>query len=117
MKEINERYIEILDRFGFGLYMTKTGCNLYHDTKTGTFLVNFNGDDFVETLIGYAETFDPNAYVSLHIKSHRVIKDIREMLKSAEEIQILLLKAAIEFVKISKESTAKEGDYNAEKNV
>lgn len=64
--------------------------------------------------IGYAETFDPNEYVSLHIKSHRVIKDIDEMLKSAKEIQLLLLKVALAFVKIDKESMVNE---NAAKNV
>lgn len=103
MKKIDERYIEVLDQFGFGLYTTKAGCNIYHDSS----IVNFNGDDFVEVFIGYAETFDLNEYVSLHIKSHRVIKDIGEMLKSVKEIQILLLKVAIEFVKISKESMVK----------
>lgn len=107
MKKIDERYIEVLDQFGFGVYTTKVGCNIYHDSSWGSYIVNFNGDDFVEMFIGYAETFDPNEYVSLHIKSHRVIKNIGEMLKSAKEIQILLLKVAIEFVKISKESMVK----------
>ena len=103
MKKIDDRYIEVLDQFGFGLYTTKAGCNIYHDSSWGSYIVNFNGDDFVEMFISYAETFDPNEYVSLHIKSHRLIKDIGEMLK----IQILLLKVAIEFVKISKESMVK----------
>lgn len=114
MKKIDDKYIEVLDRFGFGVYMTKAGCNLYHSTPTGTFLVNLNGDAFTEMVIDYAETFDPNTYVSFHIKSHRVIKDIDEMLKSAKEIQILLLKVALAFVKIDKESMVKE---NAAENV
>ena len=105
MREINDKYIMALDRFGFGLFRTKSGCNIYHPTPTGTFLINFNGDNFVEMLIGYAETFDPNTYVSLQIKSHRNVKDIGEMIKDAKEIQILLLKVALEFVKINKEST------------
>ena len=103
MKKIDERYIEVLDQFGFGLYTTKAGCSICRDSSWGSYIVNFNGDDFVEMFIDYAETFDPNAYVSLLIESHRGIKDIGEMLKSVKEIQILLLKAAIEFVKISKE--------------
>ncbi len=103
MREIDKKYLDTLDRFGFGVFTSKRGYNLYHATSTGDFLVNFNGDDFAEMLIGYAETFSPNTYVSLKVKSHTSTQDISEMLKDANEIQILLLKAAIEFVKISKE--------------
>ena len=107
MKNMDLEYIDVLDKFGFGLYRTKTGCNVYHDTPAGTFIVNFKGDDFAEMLIDCAKTFDPDVYVSLQIKSHRVVKDIGDMLKSAEKIQILLLKVAIEFMETKKWSVAK----------
>lgn len=54
-------------------------------------------------LVSYAETFDPNTYVSLKVKSHSSTQDISAMLKNAQEIQMLLLRLAIELVKISKE--------------
>lgn len=50
-----------------------------------------------------AETFDPNTYVFLIVKSHSSMQDISAMLKNAQEIQILLLRLAIKLVKISKE--------------
>ena len=103
MKEIDEKYIDVLDEFGFGMFRTKAGANLYHSTSTGTFMVNLNGEDFVDMLVSYAETFDPNAYVSLKVKSHSSTQDISAMLKNAQEIQMLLLRLAIELVKISKE--------------
>ena len=102
MKEIDERYIQTLDQFGFGMYRTKNGANLYHTTSTGTFLVNLNGEDFVDMLIDYAETFDPNTYVSLQVKCHSSTRDISEMMKNAKEIQMLLLRLAVKLVKISK---------------
>lgn len=97
MKEIDEKYIDVLEEFGFGMFRTKAGVNLYHSTSTGTFMVNLNGEDFVDMLVSYAETFDPNAYVSLKVKSHSA------MLKNVQEIQMLLLRLAIKLVKISKE--------------
>lgn len=103
MKEIDERYVATLDEFGFGMFQTKTGANLYHSTSTGTFMVNFNGEDLVDMLVSYAETFDPNTYVSLTIKSRSSTQDISAMLKNAQEIQTLLLRLAIKLVKISKE--------------
>ena len=62
-----------------------------------------NGEDFVDMLVSYAETFDPNTYVSLIVKSRSSTQDISAMLKNAQEIQILLLRLAIKLVKISKE--------------
>lgn len=59
MKEIDERYIATLDEFGFGMFRTKAGVNIYHTTSTGTFMINLNGEDFVDMLVSYAETFDP----------------------------------------------------------
>lgn len=103
MKEIDEKYIQALDQFGFGIYRTKKGVNLYRSTSTGTFLVNLNGEDFADMLIGYAETFEPNAYVSFQVKSHSSTQDISAMMKNAQEIQMLLLRLAIKLVKISKE--------------
>lgn len=103
MKEIDERYIAALDEFGFGMFRTKAGTNLYRNTSTGTFRVVLNGEDFVDMLVSYAETFDPNAYVSLIVKSRSSTQDISAMLKNAQEIQILLLRLAIKLVKISKE--------------
>ena len=49
------------------------------------------------------EAFNPNAWVSLTIKSHSSTPDISAMLKNAQEIQMLLLRLAIKLVKISKE--------------
>ena len=103
MKEIDERYIAALHEFGFGTFRTKAGTNLYRNTSTGVFRVVLNGEDFVDTLVSYAETFDPNTYVSLIVKSRSSMQDISAMLKNAQEIQILLLRLAIKLVKISKE--------------
>lgn len=103
MKEIDERYIAALDEFGFGIFRTKAGVNIYHTTSTGTFMINLNGEDFVDMLVSYAETFDPNTWVSLTVKSHSSTQDISAMLKNAQEIQMLLLRLAIKLVKISKE--------------
>ena len=103
MKEIDERYLAALDEFGFGMYRTKAGVNIYHITSTGTFMVNLNGEDFVDMLVSYTETFDPNTYVSLIVKSRSSTQDISAMLRNTQEIQILLLRLAIKLVKISKE--------------
>nr|DAG27708.1 MAG TPA: hypothetical protein [Caudoviricetes sp.]DAT69866.1 MAG TPA: hypothetical protein [Caudoviricetes sp.] len=103
MKEIDERYIAALDEFGFGMFRTKAGVNIYHTISTGTFMANLNGEDFVDMLVSYAETFDPNTWVSWTVKSHSSTQDISAMLKNAQEIQILLLRLAIKLVKISKE--------------
>lgn len=103
MKEIDERYIATLDEFGFGMFRTKAGVNIYHTTSTGTFMINLNGEDFVDMLVSYAETFDPNTWVSLTVKSHSSTQDISALLKNAQEIQMLLLRLAIKLVKISKE--------------
>ena len=103
MKEIDERYIAALHEFGFGTFRTKAGTNLYHNTSTGTFMINLKGEDFVDMLVSYAETFDPNTQVSLTVKSHSSTQDISAMLKNAQEIQMLLLRLAIKLVKISKE--------------
>lgn len=103
MKEIDKRYVAALDEFGFGMFRTKAGVNLYHSTSTETFRVVLNGEDFVDMLVSYAETFDPNTYVSLMVKSHSSTQDISAMLKNAQEIQMLLLRLAIKLVKISKE--------------
>ena len=35
MKEIDERYIAALDEFGFGMFRTKAGVNIYHTTFLG----------------------------------------------------------------------------------
>lgn len=51
MKEIDERYIAALDAFGFGMFRTKVGVNIYHTTSTGTFMINLNGEDFVDMLV------------------------------------------------------------------
>ena len=103
MKEIDERYITALHDFGFGMFRTKAGLNLYN-TSAGTFRVILNGgEDFVDMLVSYAETFDPNAYVSFIAKCHSSTQDISAMLRNAQEIQILLLRLAIKLMKISKE--------------
>ena len=103
MKEIDERYIAALDEFGFGMFRTKVGVNIYHTTSTGTFMISLNGEDFVDMLVSYAEAFNPNTWVSLTVKSHSSTQDISAMLKNAQEIQMLLLRLAIKLVKISKE--------------
>lgn len=103
MKEIDERYIAALDEFGFGMFRTKAGAGIYHTTSTGTFMINLNGEDFVDMLVSYAETFDPNTWVWLRVKSHSSTQDISALLKNAQEIQMLLLRLAIKLVKISKE--------------
>ena len=66
-------------------------------------MVYFSGEDLVDMLVSYAETFDPNSYVSLKVKSHSSTQDISAMLENAQEIQMLLLRLAIKLVKISKE--------------
>jgi len=66
-------------------------------------MVNLNGEDFVDMLVSYAETFDPNTQVSFTVKSHSSTQDISAMLKNAQKIQVLLLRLAIKLVKISKE--------------
>lgn len=63
-------------------------------------MINLKGEDFVDMLVNYAETFDPNTYVSLKVKSHSSTQDISAVLKNAQEIQILLLRLAIKLVKI-----------------
>ena len=103
MKEIDERYIAALDEFGFGMFRTKAGAGIYHTTSTGTFMIDLNGEDFVDMLVSYAETFDPNTWVWLTVKSHSSTRDISALLKNAQEIQMLLLRLAIRLVKISKE--------------
>ena len=103
MKEIDERYITALDELGFEMFRTKAGVNICHTTSTGSFMINLNGEDFADMLVSYAETFDPNTYVSLKVKSHSSTQDISAVLKNAQEIQILLLRLAIKLVKIRKE--------------
>ena len=103
MKEIDERYIAALDEFGFGMFRTKAGVNIYRTTSTGTFMINLKGEDFVDMLVSYAETFDPNTQVFLTVKSHSSMQDISAMLKNAQEIQMLLLRLAIKLVQICKE--------------
>ena len=46
-------------------------------------MINLNGEDFVDMLVSYAETFDPNTWVSLIVKSHSSTQDISAMLKNA----------------------------------
>lgn len=103
MKEIDERYIASLDELGFGMFRTKAGVNIYHNTSTGTFMINLKGEDFVDMLVSYAETFDPNTWGSWTVKSHSSMQDISALLKNAQEIQMLLLRLAIKLVKIRKE--------------
>lgn len=91
MKGIDKKYIDALQQFGFHLYTTETGYKLCYNPIGGTFSANFNDENFVENLINFAET-----------------------VKSMEEIQLLLLKVALAFVKIDKESMVNE---NAAKNV
>lgn len=71
MKEIDERYIAALDAFGFGMFRTKVGVNIYHTTSTGTFMINLNGEDFVDMLVSYAEAFNPNTWVSLTLDNKK----------------------------------------------
>ena len=80
----------------------------------GTFSANFNDENFVENLINFAETFDPSAYASVEIDGPCSIKELAETVKNMEKIQLLLLKVALAFVKIDKESMVNE---NAAKNV
>lgn len=103
MKKIDERYIAALDEFGFGMFRTEVGVNIYHTTSTETFTISLNGEDFVDMLVSYAETFNPNTWVSLTVKSRSSAQNISAMLKNAQEIQMLLLRLAIKLVKISKE--------------
>ena len=76
------------------LRLIATTCEKMEDLK---------GEDFVDMLVSYAETFDPNTQVSLTVKSHSSTQDILAMLKNAQEIQMLLLRLAIKLMKISKE--------------
>ena len=114
MKEIDTKYIAALNRFGFHLYPTETGYKLCYNPISGTFSANFSDENFVENLINFAETFDPNTYAAVTIEGPCSIKELAETVKSMEEIQIRLLKAALEFVKIGKESMVKN---DAAKNV
>lgn len=50
MKEIDERYITALDELGFEMFRTKAGVNICHTTSTGSFMINLNGEDFVDKL-------------------------------------------------------------------
>ena len=84
MKGIDKKYIDVLQQFGFHLYTTETGYKLCYNPMGGTFSANFNDENFVENLINFAET-----------------------VKSLEKIQLLLLKVALAFVKIDKESMVK----------
>lgn len=114
MKGIDKKYIDVLQQFGFHLYTTETGYKLCYNPIGGTFSANFNDENIVENLINFAETFDPSTYASVEIEGPCSIKDIAGTVKSMEEIQIRLLKVALEFVKIDKESMVNE---NAAKNV
>ena len=84
MKGIDKKYIDVLQQFGFHLYTTEAGYKLCYNPIGGTFSANFNDENFVENLINFAET-----------------------VKSLEKIQLLLLKVALAFVKIDKESMVK----------
>lgn len=107
MKGIDEKYIDALQQFGFHLYTTETGYKLCYNSIGGTFSANFNDENFVENLINFAETFDPSAYASVEIEGPCSIKELAETVKSMEKIQLLLLKVALAFVKIDKESMVK----------
>ena len=96
------------------LYTTETGYKLCYNPIGGTFSANFNDENFVENLINFAETFDPSAYASVEIDGPCSIKELAETVKNMEKIQLLLLKVALAFVKIDKESMVNE---NAAKNV
>lgn len=107
MKGIDEKYIDVLQQFGFHLYTTETGYKLCYNPIGGTFSANFNDENFVENLINFAETFDPSTYASVEIEGPCSIKELAETVKSLEKIQLLLLKVALAFVKIDKESMVK----------
>lgn len=113
-KEIDTKYIAALNRFGFHLYPTETGYKLCYNPIGGTFSANFSNENFVENLINFAETFDPNTYATVTIEGPCSIKELAETVKNMEKIQLLLLKVALAFVKIDKESMVNE---NAAKNV
>lgn len=108
MREIDKKYIDTLNRFGFHLYSSETGYKLCYSPIGGTFSANFSEENFVETLINFAETFDPSTYAAVTIEGPCSIKELAETVKSMEEIQILLLKVALAFVKIDKESMVKD---------
>lgn len=107
MKGIDKKYIDVLQQFGFHLYTTETGYKLCYNPIGGTFSANFNDENFVENLINFAETFDPSTYASVEIEGPCSIKELAETVKSMEKIQILLLKVALAFIKINKESMVK----------
>ncbi len=104
MTNIDEKYLEVLQQFGFHLYTTETGYKLCYSPIGGTFSANFDDENFVENLIDFAEKFDPSGYSSIVIEGPCSIKELAETVKSMEEIQLRLLKVALEFVKIDKES-------------
>ena len=114
MKGIDKKYIDALQQFGFHLYTTETGYKLCYNLIGGTFSANFNDENFVENLINFAETFDPSTYASVEIEGPCSIKELAETVKSLERIQLLLLKVALAFIKIDKESMVNE---NAAENV
>lgn len=114
MKGIDKKYIDVLQQFGFHLYTTETEYKLCHNLTGGTFSENFNDENFVENLINFAETFDPSTDASVEIEGSCSIKELAETVKSLEKIQLLLLKVALAFVKINKESMVNE---NAAENV
>lgn len=114
MKEIDIQYIEALNRFGFHLYPTEIGYRLCYNPIGGTFSANFSDENFVENLINFAETFDPSTYAAITVEGPCSIKELAEIVESLEKIQLLLLKVALEFVKIDKESMVNE---NATENV
>lgn len=114
VKGIDKKYIDVLQQFGFHLYTTETKYKLCYYPTGGTFSANFNDENFVENLINFAETFDPSTYASVEIEGPCSIKELAETVKSMEKIQLLLLKVALAFVKIDKESMVNE---NAAKNV
>ena len=113
-KEIDKKYIDVLQQFGFHLYTTETGYKLCYNPICGTFSAYFSDENFAESLINFAETFDPGTYASVEIEGPCTIKELAEVVKSMEKIQLLLLKVALEFVKIDKESMVNE---NAAENV
>ena len=47
MKGIDEKYIDVLQQFGFHLYTTETGYKLCYNPIGGTFSANFNDENFV----------------------------------------------------------------------
>ena len=108
MKGIDKKYIDVLQQFGFHLYTTETGYKLCYNPIGGTFSANFSDENFVENLIDFAETFDPGTYAAVTIEGPCSIKELAGVVKSMEEIQIRLLKVALAFVKIDKESMVKD---------